>query len=129
MANDRQDHDLAAKERLHAKIRRILDEAAEVTELPDTWSPTSEGAGGSGQRMSCAVLGRAAMNQVESGPAAISRYEIWAGGAYSTLVRAIGYLDEGDTAAARAEVVGVASVLRAFAAIQRVLEEERRGAR
>lgn len=123
MAEDREDREQLAEEALHARILRVLDGVALARALPEAWTPPPDAVPGGSQGMLRMLLERAAMNQTDAGPATLGRYGNWAHGACHALVRAVGYLDHGQPDAARAEMIAVANALRAFAVIQKLIDE------
>ncbi len=71
-----------------------------------------------------ARLDRAAMNQVESGPAAISRYGIWANTVRDNIREAIALLESRNQEDAITLLIRAANSLSAFSEIQHFLDVE-----
>jgi hypothetical protein len=68
-------------------------------------------------------LGRAALNQLEEGPAMVSRYAIWANTVRDTIIECIRELgDNPDNREAIKKLVWAANSLSAFADIQKLMD-------
>lgn len=65
---------------------------------------------------------RAAMNQLEGGAAAASRYGIWANTVRDNLIEAMHFLDAGDGQSARSHLVRAANGLAAFSEVQALVD-------